>query len=73
MLLKLIDYKTQNEMEAKITDVVSPGTLKVVLDQLFLECEHGDAEHRQWLKDKFEDYRRRYEDLCMLEDSNVSG
>jgi hypothetical protein len=35
--------------------------LKEILDELFLECEHGDAEHRQWLKDKFEDYRIRKE------------
>lgn len=29
------------------------------LEQLFLECEHGDAEHRKWLKDKFNDYAKR--------------
>jgi hypothetical protein len=32
---------------------------KTELDQLFKECEHGDAEHRQWLKDKFEDFYNR--------------
>lgn len=26
------------------------------LDQLYVESEHGDTEHRQWLKDKFKDF-----------------
>lgn len=27
-----------------------------LLRQLYKECEHGDEEHRKWLKDKFEDF-----------------
>ena len=30
--------------------------LKQALDKLYKECEHGDDEHRKWLKDKFEDF-----------------
>ncbi len=30
--------------------------IKECLDQLFIESEHGDAEHRQWLKDKFNNF-----------------
>jgi FtsZ-binding cell division protein ZapB len=26
------------------------------LDELYLECEHGDKEHRKWLKNKFDDF-----------------
>ena len=33
--------------------------LKELLDALYLECEHGDAEHRQWLKAKFDDFSSR--------------
>lgn len=33
------------------------------LDELFKECEHGDDEHRQWLKDKFNDYFERNKQL----------
>lgn len=28
--------------------------------QLFLETAHGDEEHRQWLLDKFEEFKRKY-------------
>jgi len=27
------------------------------LDELFLEIEHGDDEHRKWLKDKIEEFK----------------
>ncbi len=33
--------------------------LRQVLTELFAECEHGDAEHRKWLKDKFNDFADR--------------
>ncbi len=33
--------------------------LRISLDELFLEIEHGDDEHRQWLKDKIEDFKQR--------------
>jgi hypothetical protein len=32
-----------------------------IMNQLFLECEHGDTEHRQWLKDKIEGFTDRLE------------
>ena len=35
--------------------------LKKHLDNLFKECEHGDDEHRQWLRDKFNDYFEKNE------------
>lgn len=59
-----------------INDVVSDKSLKAVLGQLFLECEHGDAEHRQWLKDKFDDYFKRYQEhekVRKLENSVISS
>lgn len=31
-----------------------------LLDLLFKEIEHGDEEHRQWLKDKLEDFSKRH-------------
>jgi hypothetical protein len=33
--------------------------LKNKLDELYLEIEHGDDEHRKWLKDKIEDFKTR--------------
>jgi len=30
-----------------------------LLEQLYKEIEHGDAEHRKWLWDKLEDFSRR--------------
>lgn len=35
------------------------GYLLQSLNQLYLECEHGDEEHRQWLKDKFNDFYKK--------------
>jgi len=32
------------------------GDLKSWLDELFLECEHGDQNHRNWLRDKFNQF-----------------
>lgn len=29
---------------------------KDLLEGLFLECEHGDENHRKWLKDKFNSF-----------------
>lgn len=43
----------------KSTPSQSGEELKVHLDKLFLECEHGDEQHRKWLKDKFNDYLKR--------------
>jgi len=37
-------------------------TLKKYLENLLKECEHGDAEHRQWLKDKFNDHYEQNKD-----------
>lgn len=37
--------------------------LKICLEQLYKECEHGDEEHRQWLKDKFDDFYKRQEEI----------
>lgn len=34
--------------------------LKNALDKLFVECEHGDEDHRKWLKNKFENFYNRY-------------
>lgn len=33
--------------------------LKRSIDELFIECEHGNEEHRKWLKDKFNDFLER--------------
>lgn len=30
--------------------------LKTVLNQLYKECEHGDQEHKDWLKNKFDEF-----------------
>lgn len=38
-------------------------TIRKLLDELFKECEHGDAEHRHWLKNKFDDYYDKNKDL----------
>lgn len=35
---------------------------KLMLKQLYKECEHGDDEHRKWLKDKFDDFYKRMTD-----------
>lgn len=35
------------------------GYLSNHLEKLFLECEHGDEEHRKWLKNKFNDYLQK--------------
>lgn len=32
------------------------STFKELLNRLYSECEHGDDEHRQWLKDKFDNF-----------------
>lgn len=29
------------------------------LQDLYDECEHGDEEHRKWLKDKFDNFLER--------------
>lgn len=36
--------------------------LKICLDKLYKECEHGDEDHRKWLKDKFNDFYNRQKD-----------
>lgn len=47
--------------------------LKRLLDKLYLECEHGDEEHRQWLKDKFESfYLNNQTKLVTIEIPNFS-
>lgn len=30
--------------------------VKLVLDELYEECKHGDLEHQMWLKNKFKQY-----------------
>lgn len=37
--------------------------LRICLDKLYEECEHGDEEHRQWLKDKFDDFYNRQKEI----------
>jgi len=32
---------------------------KELLYKLYLECEHGDEEHRKWLRDKFDNFYKR--------------
>lgn len=39
-------------------DVPTPDIAEI-LRQLFLEIEHGDPEHRKWLKDKIENFIER--------------
>ena len=35
-------------------------TLQELLNLLYEECKHGDAEHQQWLKDKIIDFGERH-------------
>jgi hypothetical protein len=37
-------------------------TLKVHLDKLFDMCKHGDQEHQDWLREKFNSYISSLED-----------
>ncbi len=40
--------------------------LRSTLDRLYLECEHGDIEHRKWLKDKFDAFADEIEKERMI-------
>jgi hypothetical protein len=31
---------------------------ELILNELFKEIEHGDDEHRKWLKDKIEEFKK---------------
>jgi hypothetical protein len=64
--------ETVRKNHSKFKKMHSILNLKQILDELFAECEHGDAEHRQWLKDKFEDFRKRKEDEDIVRTSNTS-
>lgn len=55
---EIIDSNFQDEIE---DGDFEPLTLEEMFDQLFAETEHGDEEHRQWLKDKFTDFRLKLE------------
>jgi hypothetical protein len=46
-------------------------TLNEHLEELFKECKHGDDKHKQWLKDKFDDYFERNADNESLEAENL--
>lgn len=51
------------EFKQKIFPSEAQGvmTLEEMFDQLFIETEHGDEEHREWLKAKYTDFRNRLE------------
>lgn len=34
--------------------------IKLALEELYEECKHGDKEHQNWLKNKFNDYLNKY-------------
>ena len=44
----------------------------IKMQELFLEIEHGDADHRKWLKDKIDEFCKR-EDLPRKEKLNIWG
>lgn len=48
--------KTENNALRRKIGKGSKMGLKEHLEQLYKECEHGDEQHRKWLKDKFEEY-----------------
>lgn len=51
--------KTGHKYLSIIEKKYSEIDLMKLLDELYLECEHGDDEHRKWLKDKFDDFYKR--------------
>lgn len=58
------DFKAGAQWQAEQKQSAGDGLdLNKHLEQLFLECEHGDEQHRKWLKDKFDDYGKKYETL----------
>lgn len=34
--------------------------IKLALEELYEECKHGDKEHQDWLKNKFNSYFKNY-------------
>jgi hypothetical protein len=40
---------------------LAPFPIKVLLDLLYEEIKHGDAEHQKWLRDKMDEFIERYQ------------
>ncbi len=36
------------------------SVIKLALEELYEECKHGDQEHQDWLKNKFDVYLKQY-------------
>ena len=52
MKIRIIQNVYYEEPKKKVNSF----ELKTVLNQLFEECKHGDQEHQDWLKNKFEEF-----------------
>lgn len=51
--------KEDEEFLNKAFKSLCNSVLRGSLEELYLECEHGDEEHRKWLKDKFNSFLER--------------
>lgn len=70
-----MEAKTVNAM-LYLFEQAKKGFLRQSLYELYDECEHGDEEHRKWLKDKFEDFlNRKYKEIDneSIQDSQESN
>ena len=63
------DIMIENENASKEVRGISIGTeeyfkgllnLDKKLDELYNEIKHGDDAHQQWLKEKFEDFKKKH-------------